>query len=334
MEFIIAGDTNRLNLSPILNLSSRLVQKVKVPTRLNPDAILDPIITTLGKYYAEPVTKPPINPDENTTGKPSDHLIVLMRPVSESLAIPPRVYKTVETRPITESGMELFRSWIEEQRWLDIYACPDVNAKAENFQKLLIKNFEKCFPVKTLKVCEDDQPWMSKSLKKLDRLRKREFYKNKKSEKWQKLNNHFHEKCKIEKQKYYNNIVGDLKVSNVSQWYSKVKRMTGQLSPSLSADASIDELRGLSDQEQVEKIADHYASISSEYEQIRAEDFPDFLTMKLKPPKISATRVVKVIKNMNKSAAAVPRDLPMRIITQFSDILSRPLAHIKCQVSI
>ena len=169
---------------------------------------------------------------------------------------------------------------------------------------------------------------MSKSLKKLDRLRKREFCKNKKSEKWQKLNNHFHEKCKIEKQKYYNNIVGDLKVSNVSQWYSKVKRMTGQLSPSLSADASIDELRGLSDQEQVEKIADHYASISSEYEQIRAEDFPDFLTMKLKPPKISASKVVKVIKSMNKSAAAVPGDLPMRIITQFSDILSRPLAHI------
>ena len=32
MEFIIAGDTNRLNLSPILNLSPRLVQAVKVPT--------------------------------------------------------------------------------------------------------------------------------------------------------------------------------------------------------------------------------------------------------------------------------------------------------------
>ena len=47
INFIIAGDTNRLNLSPILNLSPSLQQVVKVPTRLNPDRILDPIITTL-----------------------------------------------------------------------------------------------------------------------------------------------------------------------------------------------------------------------------------------------------------------------------------------------
>ena len=120
MEYIIAGDTNRLNLSPILNLSPRLVQVVKVPTRLNPDAILDPIITTLSKYYLEPVTKPPINPDSNTTGKHSDHLIVLMSPISASLAVPLKVYRTVQSRPITESGLDIFKDWLEEQRWMEI----------------------------------------------------------------------------------------------------------------------------------------------------------------------------------------------------------------------
>ena len=60
LHFIIAGDTNRLNLKPITNLSPNLHQLVKVPTRLNPDRILDPIISTLGKWYNEPVTKPQI----------------------------------------------------------------------------------------------------------------------------------------------------------------------------------------------------------------------------------------------------------------------------------
>ena len=78
IQFIIAGDTNRLNLSPILNLSSNLKQVVKTPTRLNPDAILDPMITTMWKYYQEPVTKPPINQNEGSNGKPSDHLVVLI----------------------------------------------------------------------------------------------------------------------------------------------------------------------------------------------------------------------------------------------------------------
>ena len=42
IEFILAGDTNRLNLRPILSLSPRLVQAGKVATRLNPEVILDP----------------------------------------------------------------------------------------------------------------------------------------------------------------------------------------------------------------------------------------------------------------------------------------------------
>ena len=82
IEFIIAGDTNRLNLSPILNLSPDLQQVVKVATRLNPDRILNPIITTLRKYYCEPVTKPPIKADSKKAGKPSDHLVVVMEPIT------------------------------------------------------------------------------------------------------------------------------------------------------------------------------------------------------------------------------------------------------------
>ena len=334
MEYIIAGDTNRLNLAPILNLSPRLAQVVKVPTRLKPEAILDPIITTLSRYYLEPVTKPPINPDSDAAGKPSDHLIVLMCPISASLVVPPRVYRTVHTRPITESGLERFKAWIEEQRWMEIYTCSDVHDKAVKFQKLLMDNYNKCFPVKSLKICDDDQPWVSKSLKKLDRLRKREFLKHKKSPKWESLNKSFQDKCKEEKQKYYSNIVCDLKQSNISQWYSKVKRMAGHLSPSLSPDNCVEELEGLTNQEQADKIADHlmmfalYANISNMYQPIRSEDFPEYKAGTHKPPRISVSKVVKVMKSMNKQAAAVPGDLPMRIIAEFCDELSRPLAHL------
>ena len=88
LHFIIAGDTNRLNLSPILDLSSALKQVVLVPTRLHPDAILDPIITTLARFYCEPVTKPPINNDERNGGKPSDHLVVLMLPLTSVSVLP------------------------------------------------------------------------------------------------------------------------------------------------------------------------------------------------------------------------------------------------------
>ena len=65
LHFILAGDTNRLNLKSILNLSPNLRQVVTVPTRNNSDATLDTIITTLWMYYQPPTTLPPLDNDEN-----------------------------------------------------------------------------------------------------------------------------------------------------------------------------------------------------------------------------------------------------------------------------
>ena len=82
-------------------------------------------------------------------------------------------------------------------------------------------------PLKTIKVSSDDQPWVSQKVKKLDRLQKREYSKHKKSQKWGNLNKCYEDTCTEEKEKYYANIVEDLKVSEPGQWYSKLKRMSG-----------------------------------------------------------------------------------------------------------
>ena len=149
IHFIIAGDTNRLSLKPITNLSPNLKQLVKVPTRLNPDRILDPIISTLGKWYNEPVTKPPINANPEN-GKPSDHLVVLMLPLSSTLEIPPRVYKTIVTRPLTQMGFSKFAEWVELETWSEVYSCNDAHLKAQIFQNLVFTNYLRCFPTKVM----------------------------------------------------------------------------------------------------------------------------------------------------------------------------------------
>ena len=66
-------------------------------------------------------------------------------------------------------------------------------------------------------------------------------------------------------------MVSDLKTSNPSKWYSKVKRMCGQSDRNQTI--SVDELIGLSDQEQSERIAEHYSYISNQYDQVRESDF-------------------------------------------------------------
>ena len=330
IQFIIAGDTNRLNLKPILNLSPNLKQVVKVFTRLNPEAILDPIITTLWKYYEEPVTKPPINPNLNSKGKPSDHLVVIMKPLSSALDIQPRVYQFIKTRPITQTGINSFGQWIICHNWHELYKCKNVHDKAQMLQDILLKKYYECFPLKIRKFSSDDNPWVTERIKQLDRLQKREFDKNHKSKKWEKLNKEYLEKCSMEKQKYYENIVADLKTSDPSKWYSKLKRMSGQDKDKSNGDGiNVAELDGIYDKLQGEIIADHYAQISNQFEPIKSEDFAEYLDLSsFTPITVEPEKVKKIISKMNHKAATVDGDIPAKLIKEFSDELSFPLSHL------
>ena len=188
-HFILSADSNRLDLAPILNICSSLSQVVRVPTRLNPPATLDTIITTLSTYYNDPETKPPVSNDEdNPNGKPSDHLVVLWSPKRRHVSNSPREYREIVFRPMTDNGLSHFGNWIQSHQWNELYQMEDVNQKAIYFQNLIFSRYEEFFPEKKFRVSTDDQPWVSAEVKALDRKRKREFLKHQKSEKWNQLN--------------------------------------------------------------------------------------------------------------------------------------------------
>ena len=103
LHFILAGDTNDLKLGPILSLSPTLRQVVGCATRKL--EMLDPIITSLAVYYQPPVCLPPLDNDPDKNGAPSDHMIVFMQPIDAINNNPARIKKTVNFRPLPESGV-------------------------------------------------------------------------------------------------------------------------------------------------------------------------------------------------------------------------------------
>ena len=115
LHFVIAGDTNDLKLDAILNLDQAFTQIVTKPTRMSPPSILDPIITTLARYYQEPSCLKPLDPDPNKNGAPSDHRIVIARPINTIDNKPVRNIRKVLVRPIPQSGLALFRDWLMDQ---------------------------------------------------------------------------------------------------------------------------------------------------------------------------------------------------------------------------
>ena len=252
------GDSNRLDLQPIISLSRDLKQVVDVFTRLNPPSTLDTIITSLSKFYTKPITKPPIDSDK-PGGKPSDHLIVLYQPLQLSSVPNTREYRTIEFRPLPESGISNYGYWLSQQNWSDFYKTENVNEKAVYLHQTLLNKFHEIFPLKQIKMSNDDKPWFTDKLKKLDRLRKREFFKRKKSPKWRILNKQFLEETQKAKENYRSNIVDDLKLSNPSNWYSKVKRMAG-IGMGSGDDIHVEEIADLQNEEQANKIAQFFSS--------------------------------------------------------------------------
>ena len=114
-------------------------------------------------------------------------------------------------------------------------------------------------PQKTINIRPDDRPWVTTELKEIDRNRKREYSRKKKSPKWKKLNELFIQKSEKVKKDYSKNTVNGLKFSNKSQWYSKIKRMTSHSQE--TEETIVQDFIGLSDQVQAEKIADQFAQI-------------------------------------------------------------------------
>ena len=175
---ILAGDTNDMKLDAILNLSLSLKSVVTKPTRLNPDKILDNIITDLSKFYQTPECLQPLDADPGSGGKPSDHLIVVFKPISVLNNKPARSAREILVRPMKESGIELFGHWINSQAWNEVFEAETVDEKAEVFQNLLLEKLEHFLPTKLKKISSDDQPFCTEDMKRLKRLKSREYGKN------------------------------------------------------------------------------------------------------------------------------------------------------------
>ena len=327
IKFIIGGDYNRLNLKPILNLTPDFKQVVNVPTRRNPDAILDKIVTNIHALYQPPTTLLPLENDDDKTGKPSDHLICIMRPISTG--IPPSVkYKQIKFRRFPDSALREMGRWLQGQNWHEVYMLTCPNQKAEKFESILMEKINLYFPEKVIKVNSNDKPWVDRKLLQIDRQRKREYNKRKRSEKWKKLNNLFHERAKILKENYYKDRVEDLKTSNISQWYSRLKRMSS-IDQTKEGDVEVQDLVEFPNQEQAEMIADQYAKISNQYKPLKSEDLDCSNMTDSKPlPLFDPYQVYLKIKKMKKKSSTILNDVPWKVIYEYSVELSEPLCHI------
>ena len=289
-------------------------------------ALLDPILMTLSSYYQIPECLEPLDSDPDKNGKKSDHRIVLGKPITAINNKCGREYRRVKVRPFPESGMKKMKEWFIDQTWEPFYKAESAHEKAQVFQNMLISKLDEIFPEKVRKFSSDDQPWITHHLKKLDRRRRRVFHKQRRSEKWKKMNKLFKDEVKSAKHQFYKKTVADLKKKNPGQWYSALKRMISK--DQLSQQINIAEISHHTDQQQAEIIADKFSSIQNEYEPLKTEDInvPPYSAVDV--PQFQPAQVWFHLSRMKTNKATVPGDFHAKLIKHFAAYLADPLSDV------
>ena len=98
-------------------------------------------------------------------------------------------------------------------------------------------------------------------------------------------------------------------------------------------DIEVEEIKDLSNEEQANKIAQKFASISQEYEPLDVDklNLPSFCEEDI--PVITEAEVLETLESMNMNKAGRKEDIPARIYKHFATIFCAPITHmINCAI--
>ena len=145
----------------------------------------------IGHFYNSPVIFPPINPDDPNDGKPSDHAVPVCRPYTDRFNPPIRNFKIVKYRPITDSSLRTFGEWITSENWNCIDDNSSPTEQAHQLENILFSKLNEICPEKSMKIGDQDKPFITAELKSLHRKKSREYCKRGKSNKYLELKKNF-----------------------------------------------------------------------------------------------------------------------------------------------
>ena len=161
-------------------------QVVQAPTRLDPPRMMNPIHTTLSKYYQVPDCQKTLGADTDTGEAASDHLCVKFTPLTVINNKPAQKKRTVKVWSMPEYKYLHYEAWLKEQTWESVTSAETVHEKTEVLQSMSLEAMEKFFPEKN--VTFSSEPWIDSKIKREIRKRKGIYSRHRKNIAWEKQN--------------------------------------------------------------------------------------------------------------------------------------------------
>ena len=311
---------NDTKIEPILHLNGNLKQHVTKPTRLDPDKVLDVVISDLGSYFQTPTVEPALKVDEDKIGSPSDHLLVVWSPLDNFHNKKVREEKRINYRPLTDAGYDQMKIELDNINWCFLEDMKSANDQAASFHNVLFETFDRCFPLKSKKISNDSEPYFTDEVRQLQRKKMREYAKHRKSSKYLSLQKLYKAKVSASKKIYYKKSIENLKNSNPGQWYRQIKLLTKY--DKKNDNLEVESLKHLDNNAQAEIIAEKFASVANEFQPLNREaiQVPEFSDDEI--PVISELEVKNVLESLKTNTSTRPDDVPAKVLKRFSNYIS------------
>ena len=155
---VLLGDFNNTLSTGTIQRALGVRNIVKEPTRGS--AVLDKILTDIESHEV-----PTISAALGT----SDHRTVIWKTTGEKQ----RWNNLRSVRPLRDSNIRRFGSWICDQNWQDVLTSENLDDAAELLENKLWRAYEAFFPQVTYQCKTNEPPWMSQHVKLLIRQRDR-----------------------------------------------------------------------------------------------------------------------------------------------------------------
>ena len=309
-KLIICGDFNEIDTTDVQD-ELNIRQIVNFPTHGN--NILDIILTDLEEYYNSPQPLAPF-------GR-SNHLSILWTPkpsVSHKIEVATKIY-----RPLKQSSILAFGNWLVHYPWAEVLTVEDVEEKWENYITTITASYHHFFPEKSLRQHPADLPWITDKIKRLINQRNHA-HRTGNTDLYRPLRNKVIREIKFAKSNFYPNKLQELKTTDQSKWYGKIKELCGLNKPSRTPPC----LNHLSSQSAAEEVNRHFANICQRLPRLDATLLPAYLPMHTTAPAVLEYQVSEKIKKMKTKRSVTPIDIPMTLLKEFAPELSTPLTSI------
>ena len=324
VHFLVAGDFNRVSVTDILLSYGAMQQVCGVATRGG--AALQLVLTDLHTYLHPPTALPPLQVDEGMKGKDGDHKSLILAPKASKEFVVTREKREVISRPMPQSLIEAFCKELTRHKWEEVKNYETGDQKTDAFHIYIRNLLDKYFPEKVVKFSALDKFWMTPELKVLLRQIQRERLHNGNSIKYRKIRSKFRRLKRSKVKTFHSKFVEELKTTKPAKWYQMMKRLGG-LDQIMRPKLEIESLKGLSDKECAEAVAQSFAAISQEYSPLDRSKLPAFLPAG-RPEQVNVFQVISKIRKLGKTKSTLPIDIPDNLRMECAIDLAEPMTDI------